>query len=354
MLAGVASRAKPSARQIPRQMAPGSADNAAAPHVIMVMGNLRRRLPVAGRGAAWRGGRRMTALVRSSLCGLLLTCGAAMAASDEPRPAPARTETIDQALCRMIEDAAVRSRLPVEFFTRLIWRESSFRTGARSPKGALGVAQFMPGTAAERGLGDPFDPEQAIPKSAELLAELMQSFGNLGLAAAAYNGGPTRVSNWLDGHGTLPAETRDYVIAITGRSADEWAALKARPPADSRMEPESSSCLTLVATFRRPGGDRRIFAAYGGPLEESALAPWGVQLAGNFVKERALSSYGRVRQRHAALLGEVVPMIIGTRLRSRGTRAFYRVRIPAASRAAATALCDRLRLAGGSCVVLRS
>ena len=195
----------------------------------------------------------MTAFVRNWLCGLLLAGGAAMPASGEP--APARTETIDQALCRMIEDAAARSRLPAEFFARLIWRESSFRTGARSPKGALGVAQFMPGTAVERGLGDPFDPEQAIPKSAELLAELARSFGNLGLAAAAYNGGPTRVSNWLEGRGALPAETRDYVVAITGRSADEWAASRrirlptaARSRRRSRASLSSRRCAGRAAT----------------------------------------------------------------------------------------------------------
>ena len=72
-----------------------------------------------------------------------------------------------------------------------------------------------------------------------------------------------------------------------------------------------------------------------GPIEESPLAPWGVQLAGNFSKERALASYARARQRHAAILSDVAPMVIGTRMRSRGTRAFYRVRIPAATRAAA-------------------
>ena len=48
----------------------------------------------------------------------------------------------------------------------------------------------MPKTADERGLANPFDPEEAIPKSAELLADLKQRFGNLGLAAAAYNAGP--------------------------------------------------------------------------------------------------------------------------------------------------------------------
>src|SRR5205814_6611619 len=65
--------------------------------------------------------------------------------------------------------------------------------GAVSPKGAEGIAQFMPGTAAERGLANPFDPEQAIPHAARFLAELKRRFGNLGMAAAAYNAGPARV-----------------------------------------------------------------------------------------------------------------------------------------------------------------
>src|SRR5256714_8739392 len=141
-------------------------------------------------------------------------------------PAPALAaegETIDQALCRMIESAAASHRLPVDFFTRLIWQESSFRPGVTSRAGAQGVAQFMPGTAQERRLADPFDPEQAIPKSAELLSELRARFGNVGLAAAAYNGGPARVENWLEGRGALPGETRNYVSLITGRTADEWA-----------------------------------------------------------------------------------------------------------------------------------
>lgn len=251
----------------------------------------------------------------------------------------------------MIEGAAESHRLPVDFFTRLIWQESSFRPTAQSGKGAQGVAQFMPGTAAERGLADPFDPEQAIPKSAELLDELRRRFGNLGLAAAAYNGGPARVEAWLDGRGGLPGETRDYVSIITGRTADDWAATRGT----ERSEPEErpTRCLVLVAGFRR-GTDRRIMEAYRGPIEESPLAPWGVQLAGNFSKDRALASYARARTRHADILGEVTPMVIGTRVRSRGTRAFYRVRIPAATRAAAGELCGRLHKAGGACVVLKS
>jgi hypothetical protein len=52
---------------------------------------------------------------------------------------------------------------------------------------------------AERGLLDPFDPVQASPKAAQLLRELKEQFGNLGLAAAAYNAGPARVRDWLAG-----------------------------------------------------------------------------------------------------------------------------------------------------------
>jgi Transglycosylase SLT domain/SPOR domain len=266
--------------------------------------------------------------------------------------AAAQGETIDQALCRMIESAAVSHRIPVDFFARLIWQESSFRPGVTSGAGAQGVAQFMPGTAAERRLTDPFDPEQAIPKSAELLSELRARFGNLGLAAAAYNAGPARVEAWLAGTGTLPGETRNYVSAITGRSADDWAAPRGSPQ-EGAEEPRPTKCLIVVAAFRRGSGRQRV-EPYEGPLDESPLAPWGVQVAGNFSKANALATYARARQRFAAILGEAIPMVIGTRLRSRGTHAFYRVRIPAPSREAAAEICGRLHKAGGACVVLKS
>ncbi len=257
-------------------------------------------------------------------------------------------ESVEQALCRLIEGSARASNLPVDFFTRLIWRESSFRIGVVSPAGAQGVAQFMPGTAAERGLADPFDPEQAIPASARFLVELERRFGNRGLAAAAYNGGPGRVSAWLAGRGELPAETRGYVLFITGRSPEDWAEdarekRAAEPPA-------AQTCLQTAALLRRPGRDG------GAPVPglEAPTAPWGVQLAGNFSKDLALASFRRARESYAGVLGEVRPMIIGTRLRRRGTRPFYRVRVPAQTRQAAEGLCGRIRAAGGSCVVLPS
>ncbi len=280
----------------------------------------------------------------------------AVVAALAPVPASAQQgETVDQALCRLIEGAAAAQRIPVAFFARLIWQESSFRPAATSPKGARGVAQFMPGTAAERGLADAYDPEQALPKSAELIAELRARFGNLGLAAAAYNGGPARVEAWLAGRGGLPGETRDYVSAITGRAADEWA----NDARAGRAEPEEETptrCLVLIANVRRGTGTLMAAAAapYEGPVADTPFTPWGVQIAGNFSKDRALATYARARQRFGDVLEDVTPMVIGTRLRFRGTRAFYRVRIPAATREAAGEICGRLRKSGGACGVLKS
>ncbi|KOX56159.1 lytic transglycosylase domain-containing protein [Methylobacterium sp. 092160098-2] len=129
----------------------------------------------------------------------------------------------DGDLDRLIATAAAANDLPPDFFLRLLRQESGLNPYAVSPVGAQGIAQFMPGTAAERGLRNPFDPVEAIPKSAELLREHRARFGNLGLAAAAYNAGPQRVRGWLDGRSGMPAETRDYVIRITGRPLEEWA-----------------------------------------------------------------------------------------------------------------------------------
>ena len=128
------------------------------------------------------------------------------------------------AICGMIESAANKEALPLSFFARLIWRESRFNPQAVSSAGAQGVAQFMPKTANGRGLKNPFDPFSALMESAEYLRELLHQFGNLGLAAAAYNAGPKRIQDWLAKRGPpLKKETHDYVEIITGRSATDWA-----------------------------------------------------------------------------------------------------------------------------------
>jgi len=89
----------------------------------------------------------------------------------------------------------------------------------------MGIAQFMPDVAEKLSL-DAFDTRTALPASGRLLRALRARFGNLGLAAAAYNAGPKRVSDWLEGRSTLPKETQDYVHLITGRPAAHWQSIK--------------------------------------------------------------------------------------------------------------------------------
>jgi len=125
-------------------------------------------------------------------------------------------------ICDTLAETALSNDLPAHFFIRLLYQESSFSPAAISSAGALGIAQFTPETAADRGLDNPFDPLQAIPASARLLRDLYKKFGNLGLAAAAYNAGPGRVADWLANKGQLPQETQDYVNVITGWPAETW------------------------------------------------------------------------------------------------------------------------------------
>lgn len=127
-----------------------------------------------------------------------------------------------QSFCHALREAAEASGIPIAFFARLIWQESRFRSDEVSHAGAQGVAQFMPETAAEVGLDDPFDPLKALPASARLLRKLRDDFGNLGLAAAAYNAGSGRIQKWLARQSDLPRETRDYVRIITGTKAEDW------------------------------------------------------------------------------------------------------------------------------------
>jgi Transglycosylase SLT domain len=113
-------------------------------------------------------------------------------------------------------DSARSNKLPTTFFIRLLYQESSFKLGVISSAGALGIAQFMPETAANRGVDNPLDAMKAIPASAELLRDLYMEFGNLGLAAAAYNAGPKRIQDWLAKRASLPPETQKYVKTVTG------------------------------------------------------------------------------------------------------------------------------------------
>ena len=144
----------------------------------------------------------------------------AMLAADVAQEPKAFTKS---ELCHTAASVATANNLPVPFFANLIQQESGFRAHVVSSAGAQGIAQFMPRVAASNGLANPFDPIESLTASGKFVARLVSHFGNLGLAAAAYNAGSQRVHDWMAKRGKLPAETRHYVRKITGIPAEVWA-----------------------------------------------------------------------------------------------------------------------------------
>ena len=157
-------------------------------------------------------------------------------------------------ICGSLAEAARRNDLPTPFFIRLLYQESGFRPEAISMSGAMGMAQFMPETATDRNVDNPFDPLQAIPASARLLRDLQKKFGNLGLATAAYNAGPKRVQDWMTNKGQLPQETQDYVRAITGWAVESWTGAQDGSPA--LKLPQNAPCQELAGLLAWNGPDR--------------------------------------------------------------------------------------------------
>lgn len=125
----------------------------------------------------------------------------------------------------LISGASDTYGVPQEILQNLLQQESGMNPNAVSSKGAQGVAQFMPGTAKDRGV-QPFNPDSAIPGAASYLSDLSKQFnGNWGLALAAYNWGPGNVQKWVQSGADpkkLPKETASYVEAITGKPVEQW------------------------------------------------------------------------------------------------------------------------------------
>ena len=273
-------------------------------------------------------------------------------------PAPNQGKDFLTSICLEIQSAAATHNLPASFLTRLIWQESRFDPRAVSRAGAQGIAQFMPATARWRGLTNPFDPHWSVHESARWLGELRSQFGNLGLAAAAYNAGPARVQEWLDGKRGLPPETQAYVRIVTQRSAEEWALSGVQDassvlfaPIDCRiLDPTRMATLT---TSRRVLPGRESKRLPGKQLESvSKRLAWTLQLIGDRSEERALAAYRNLQSKFPAILGERPPVLIKRQLGGRGLARWHQVRVAETSREAANAICSRLRLAGGQCLVL--
>jgi soluble lytic murein transglycosylase-like protein len=126
---------------------------------------------------------------------------------------PAWTGRYDGPWLEVAREAARQHGVPEDLFLRLVQQESGWNTGAVSSKGALGLAQLMPGTAQLLGV-DPMDPAQNLEGGARYLRMQFNAFGTWPLALAAYNAGPGAVED----HGGIPpfAETQNYVQVIWG------------------------------------------------------------------------------------------------------------------------------------------
>jgi len=112
-----------------------------------------------------------------------------------------------------IQSAAAFNAVEESLIRAIIHAESAYQPDARSPKGAQGLMQLMPATAADLHVANPFDPAQNIDGGTRYLSQLLAEFkGNLDLATAAYNAGPQAVYKY----GGVPPydETQEYVRRV--------------------------------------------------------------------------------------------------------------------------------------------
>jgi len=154
--------------------------------------------------------------------------GVRPAASGDPEQAgelllPAEALTVvagsaaPSAYASSVEQAAALNHLSPALIDALVWQESRWRSDARSPVGAIGLAQLMPGTARDLGV-NPHDPHANLAGGARYLRQQLDRFdGDIERALAAYNAGPGRVVR----AGGIPriAETQAYVVSVVNRLA---------------------------------------------------------------------------------------------------------------------------------------
>ena len=260
-----------------------------------------------------------------------------------------RAETYVAEVCRTIERAASREGLDKNFLARLIWKESRFEPSAVSHAGAEGIAQFIPSTARIVGLHDPYNPAEAIQVSASYLRRLRDTFGSIGLAAVAYNGGENRAARFLASGGTLPYETQDYVEVITGFNAWRW---RDDPPPPEKVDlrldgdtPFAEACTTLTAN--------RSLREFAPSQASDPVLPWGVILASHRTRAGAQSMANRFNRALGPILDGKRVSYVRRTLR-KGAPRVYTAQVGWNSRGEANKFCQRARAVGVNCIVLRN
>ena len=146
--------------------------------------------------------------------GFTLNASSGGGGGDGERQGSAVPDFVPERFARPIARAARRWNVSAALLSAQLYVESNFNPFARSPAGAQGLAQFMPGTAAAYGLSNPFDAESSIDAQAHLMRDLLRQFAAVPLALASYNAGPAPVKAC----GCVPPypETRGYVARILG------------------------------------------------------------------------------------------------------------------------------------------
>ncbi len=248
--------------------------------------------------------------------------------------------------CQAIDAFASHNALDPGFFARLIWQESRFDPNALSPASARGIAQFIDSTAKMRGLRDSYNTAEALEYSAQYLGDLVNRFGNMGLAAVAYNGGEARATGLIGGTGGLAHETIDYVQIITGLSAETWRDSPPEEP-DFRLQGD----MKFQPACRDMAQNRR-YTQFKPPAPE--YAPWGVQLAYGKSEAQARAAFTRRAQAcNVTLAGKPIDLIFA-RNRVSGQRGYYMARVRAETSREANGLCNTIRRQGCTCAVYRN
>lgn len=176
----------------------------------------------------------------------------------QPTPAPPTTASVAQPVTtgtiksvdELVREASARQRLDPDFVNSVIKAESNFYPRAVSPKGAQGLMQLMPGTAAKLGVTDPFDPRANVEAGTTYLSELLDLYNNDPIRAlAAYNAGPQRVQQY---HGVPPyRETQLYIARIVR----DFNAKKARQGVLATSSTQAQQ-KTKTESNRKIGGQR--------------------------------------------------------------------------------------------------
>jgi hypothetical protein len=143
-------------------------------------------------------------------------------------------------LNEVVRAASNKHQIDADLINAVIRAESAFNPRARSPKGAQGLMQLMPGTAAQLGVTDAYDPAANVDAGTRYLRDLLLQYnGDIVKALAAYNAGPRRVQQY---NGVPPySETRAYITRIVKEfNSKKIASSKRAPKQVTKKSPVSS------------------------------------------------------------------------------------------------------------------